>query len=274
MRGMRDKAHAKLNLWLHVGEKLEDGFHEIDTCFLALQLHDTVTFFPAPEPSVTCNIPELSGENNLAYKAIRLMAEFINVPSYEVRIHKEIPVQAGLGGGSSDAASALYCFNKISGNLMSPNDLHQIGLVCGADVPFFLSRKACAEAKGRGDEVHPIPAPPSQTVVLAMPSEGNPTGRMYSSLDELLDRPLGNRDRKKGGNDFELVASPVINNLIRIMNESGIGKTMLCGSGSAVACITGDEKRASDLSADLQRKGYWTTLTQTLTQIEEPQWTA
>lgn len=253
---------------------MEDGFHQLDTCFLALDLHDTITYSPAAETSVICNIPEISGENNLASKAIRLMAEFIELPKYEIRIHKEIPLQAGLGGGSSNAASAIYCMNKITGDLISKNDLLLIGSACGSDVPFFLSRKACAEGKARGDEINPIPSPPQQTVLLAMPNSGNPTNKMYDQLDNITDRPIRNRDRYKEENDFELVVSPTVKNLMHLMQERELGKTILCGSGSAVACITNKDIDALTLSNDLKNIGYWTNLTKSLTKIEEPQWTA
>lgn len=165
-------APAKLNLSLRILGKRDDGFHEIETTMVRLPaLCDTLTFSEADVFSLTCDDSSLAvDEFNLVTKAVRSYEQAANSPCHHhIHLSKRIPHGAGLGGGSSDAASTLLALNEINPKPLSSDRLLAIAASLGSDIPFFLGATV-ARCTGRGEIIEPAPAPPRMDVLLLKPS--------------------------------------------------------------------------------------------------------
>jgi 4-diphosphocytidyl-2-C-methyl-D-erythritol kinase len=179
-------APAKLNLGLEVIGRRDDGFHEIATIFLTIDLYDRFTLSPADDLRLTCDDDSLAGEDNLALRALRLLAQETNYPGGAcIDLRKRIPAAAGLGGASSDAAAALLGGRELWQLDVSDARLHDLAARLGSDVPFFL-RGGCAIGRGRGDLLEPLPllAPTSLWFVVVVPDVRIPakTASLYARL--------------------------------------------------------------------------------------------
>ena len=177
------KAYAKTNLFLDVLCKREDGYHEIDTVMQSVSLYDEVKLkLTDGGVAVFCDRDELSGADNIAAKACEKFLALAGLDvGVEVHIIKNIPVAAGMGGGSADAAAVLLLLNSATGNALSPDELHSIASELGADVPFFLSG-GCARAQGIGERLTPVD---NVKLYFVFVKEGRKqsTGQMYATLD-------------------------------------------------------------------------------------------
>lgn len=176
-------AYAKINLGLEVLHKRPDGYHEINTIFARVSLHDTITIEPDTEVSVQClQLPQLREHDNLVWKAaIALKKRFSVQSGAKITIHKHIPSGAGLGGGSSDAASALLALRKQWNITCSAEELYEIAVSLGADVPFFLG-SGDAAAHGIGEVLSPLVLHIPQSVLLVFPGISVSTPQAYSLL--------------------------------------------------------------------------------------------
>src|SRR5438270_3967148 len=166
-------APAKLNLFLEVRGKRPDGFHDLETLMVAVDLFDTVELAPGPAGRITieCDPPGLpTGPDNLAYKAADALRRHANRPDLgaAVRLVKRIPAQAGLAGGSSDAAATITGLNRVWELNLSPPDLAAVAAEVGSDVAFFLGGPS-AWCTGRGELVTPEPAARVFDFVVAVP---------------------------------------------------------------------------------------------------------
>ena len=152
-------APAKLNLGLEVIGRRDDGFHEIATIFVAIDLYDRVTLSPAGDLDLSGDDDSIGDEENLAFRALRLLRDETNHPN-GARIHlcKQIPAAAGLGGATSDPAAALLGARELWRQELSDADLHDLAARLGSDVPVFR-RGGCAIGRGRGDRLEPLPLP-------------------------------------------------------------------------------------------------------------------
>ena len=149
------RAHAKINLTLEVLGKRDDGFHDIVSIMQTIDLHDDVTLKRADDITLTCDDPDLAGEDNLALVAARKLKEVTGVDrGVDITLQKHIPVAAGLGGGSSDAASVLNGLNDLWELELELGALEEIATEIGSDVPYFLSG-GTALVQGRGEHVVP-----------------------------------------------------------------------------------------------------------------------
>ncbi|MFO7760653.1 MAG: 4-(cytidine 5'-diphospho)-2-C-methyl-D-erythritol kinase [Thermodesulfobacteriota bacterium] len=148
-------APAKINLNLQVLSSRDDGYHELQTFMQKLELADRITLTPSTSLELSCPDLSLSGDkDNLAYKAALLFGErFSRLPEVRIVIEKNIPVAAGLGGGSSDAGLVLRGLNNMFGFPLSNEELERMGGLLGADVPFFISDCQAALATGIGDRI-------------------------------------------------------------------------------------------------------------------------
>ena len=153
-------APAKINLYLKVLSKRDDGYHEIETVFERLALFDKITLrsLKNNEIKVSCdNLGVPTGKNGLAYRAAGLLkSKFGITKGIGVKIVKRIPIAAGLGGGSSDTACILTGLNRLWKLGLGTDELSGLGKRLGADVPFFIGNFSFAAGKGRGDEITPI----------------------------------------------------------------------------------------------------------------------
>jgi 4-diphosphocytidyl-2-C-methyl-D-erythritol kinase len=247
-------ARAKINLHLRVLFRRPDGYHELRTVFQTIDLADTLTLTPRPdgELSLACDDPGVpADERNLCLRAARRLREAVggNLGAH-LGLAKRIPVQAGLGGGSSDAATTLLGLNRLWGLDRPVAELAEIGAALGADVPFFL-RGGTALGIGRGDELVPLPDAAGGSVLVVSPSVTVSTAWAYERLNLVLTKMPEtaticglHRVLAEGGvslrhcaNDFELAVFPEFPLLRQIKNfllEAGASQAMLSGSGGSL----------------------------------------
>ena len=247
-------APAKLNLRLLVGPRAPDGYHPLESLMVALDgLADAVHARRAPVRAVIC--PGIEGQANLAWRALDEMEREAGRPlPLEVRIEKRIPAQAGLGGGSSDAAAALRAADELYGLGLGPARLEAVAARVGSDVPFFV-RGGCQWARGRGELLEPAPAP-RFAALLAMPGFGLSTPAVYAAFDGLPAPPRGDGRPPPPGlpelagwvrNDLwpaALALRPRLGAVARALRATGARAVLLCGSGSALAGLFPDEAAA------------------------------
>jgi 4-diphosphocytidyl-2-C-methyl-D-erythritol kinase len=182
-------APAKVNLYLDVLGRRADGYHELETLFLALPWGDDVEVLPGEagrvDLEVQGDVDVPAGEENLAARAARAFAaETGSSAGVRLRLRKRIPVGGGLGGGSSDAGAVLRLLDGLHGPLPRAR-LAAIARTLGADVPFFLEGGA-AIGRGRGDDLAPLPSPPAFDVVLVLPPQGHATSLVFAHADRRL----------------------------------------------------------------------------------------
>lgn len=286
-RTRRRLAPAKVNLTLDVGPPRPDGFHALDSVVAAFLPADElmVTVRPGP-PGVhlTCSDPALPTDGqNLVHQAVTAFLEESRV-SAQVIIHlaKRLPAQAGLGGGSSDAAAALAALHELRPGL-SRETLTRIAARIGSDVPLFLVAGGRGlRMTGRGERVAPLPAPlPPLHGILVKPALGVPTGSAYARLDAVPGRIPGAATPRllallpggdigalgaAMGNDFEaaiLPAYPEVAAAHRAVSDAGAIRALLCGSGSAIFGLAGDAAHARVMAESLEGRFPWVQLART-----------
>ena len=170
MEPLSRRAYAKLNLGLEVLGRRDDGYHDLVTVFQTVSLFDEMTATPAAEFSIRCRNPALTGRHNLVWQAADLLREESGGDQGAViGLEKSIPVSAGLGGGSSDAAAALVLLDRLWELDWPEERLVEAADRLGSDVPFFL-RGGAALARGRGEVLEPLPTPRDQWFVLLLPN--------------------------------------------------------------------------------------------------------
>jgi 4-diphosphocytidyl-2-C-methyl-D-erythritol kinase len=176
-------AYAKLNLVLHVGPPKPDGLHPICSIFASLDLADELHVRPGDGPGDTIECEGVDGPNLAAGALAAYRAEVPSLPPLDVRIDKRIPVAAGLGGGSADAAAALRAANRLAGDPLDADALRAIAATLGSDVPSQVE-PAHALVAGTGEVVEPIALPPLAAVLVPQ-AEGLSTGDVYAKLDRM-----------------------------------------------------------------------------------------
>ena len=279
---MQVQAPAKINLTLRVLGKRTDGFHELESIFQMLTLADVLTLDSADELTFTCSDPALENEENLVVRAARMLQPYNEIPrGARIHLEKRIPTQAGLGGGSSDAAAALLALNELWEIRKPLDELAPMAAALGSDVPFFLYTP-CAIVYGRGEDVQPLPHNTACHVVLAKPAAGLSTARMYAELRAHPHTPsrtphllpetqsmalaLAKGDMVAVANtltnDLEgpaLAQLPELYHIRERMLQLGAHGVLLCGSGSAVFGICPDAGTAEHAALDLSNDCPWTT---------------
>lgn len=242
-----EKAYAKVNLTLAVGEKRLDGYHEVVSVMQRVSLHDTLTAEQTREGiTLTCSDPALpSGEENLAHRAASLFFRETGIAGgAALTLEKRIPSQAGLGGGSSDAASALLALRKLYAPALSDTELETMAAALGSDVPFFI-RGGTQLATGRGEVLSPLPPLTDGWFVIVKPTESFSTPAMYRRLDELPPACTPPLPPLQGGlpalaaglfNRFEaaIPAGSAVWDIKARLAAYGALASLLSGSGSAV----------------------------------------
>jgi 4-diphosphocytidyl-2-C-methyl-D-erythritol kinase len=271
---------AKANLTLRIRGKRADGFHELESVMHTLTLADALSVEAADDLVFTCSEPWLETPDNLVLRAARLLRARAGV-SVGARIHleKRIPAQAGLGGGSSDAATALVALRDLWGLELSRTALADLAAELGSDVAFFLNGPA-AIARGRGEQLDPLSVSASFPVVLAKPSAGLSTPAVYGALHAPPvrdDLPPTLADTAAmvaalGSGDPRAVASALINDLQKPafqllplladlrdrMMSLGCAGVLLCGSGSALFGLCANVGTAEHIATSLCDAGIWT----------------
>ncbi len=180
------QSYAKVNLYLRIGKKLKSGYHNIQSLMQLVQIHDNLTFekLPSDEVKVASNNRDLSDENNLAHKAaLMLKAQYKVKKGIRIYVEKNIPISAGLGGGSSNAAHTLVVLNKLWGLKIPQNKLIDMAAKIGSDVPFFIHGKT-AVVEGFGEKIMPLTKSNSLNVVLVNPGIKVSTTDAYKWFDK------------------------------------------------------------------------------------------
>ncbi|HTU70710.1 MAG TPA: 4-(cytidine 5'-diphospho)-2-C-methyl-D-erythritol kinase [Candidatus Baltobacteraceae bacterium] len=261
---------AKINLTLEVLDRRDDGYHALRSVIVPLELADDLRVEPAAGFSFTCSDPTLEGEDNLVVKAARALDP---LPRAAIALHKVIPTQAGLGGGSSDAAALLRA--AMSGAFEHRYTRDWIGLArsLGSDVPFFLTDSG-ALVEGTGERVTAVGALPAWHVLIVKPPASVSTAAAYALLDR-TSRPSRPRNASVSleavsalqRDDFETVerllqndfhdpiaeSTPPVARAIEALHAAGARNALLAGSGSAVFTLarSAEEIAAIDSRLDL-----------------------
>ena len=176
------KAPAKINLYLRVLGKRNDGYHQIETLMQAIDIYDEITLERSDTIEITCDDPSLPlDESNLAFKAASALQDRFYFPGVKIDLKKRIPSGAGLGGGSSDAAFVLRGLCRLYGLFPTPEEILEIAAGIGSDVPFFLSGGQ-AQVTGRGEIVRSIHLPNHYDIVVIIPPITTSTAEVYSDL--------------------------------------------------------------------------------------------
>jgi 4-diphosphocytidyl-2-C-methyl-D-erythritol kinase len=261
----RLQAHAKINLDLRVLGKRPDGYHELRTIFQTISLADEIglAFEPAPETRVVIE-GNVDIEDNLIARAARLfLAENGIAGTVRCELRKHIPMGAGLGGGSSDAAAVLRAMPALTGIPTPQRKLHAMAAQLGSDVPFFLYG-GTAVGIGRGDEIFPLPPAPELYGLLVTPDIHVSTAEAYHALSARLDPDQAAQKREQFGelvwsldlrqarNDFEAAVFELHPELARIRETlAGAGAILarMTGSGSAIFGLFEEPPQIAKLEA-------------------------
>jgi 4-diphosphocytidyl-2-C-methyl-D-erythritol kinase len=255
------KAFAKINVDLRVVGRLAGGYHELRTTFQSIALHDTLTFTPIGRAGIeiACDDPACpTDQTNLVWKAAELVRRAARTRSgVRVTISKRIPMQAGLGGGSGDAAAALRACARVW--RVETRKLPAMAAALGADVPFFL-RGGTALGLGRGDLIRSLSDRPSSWVLLVLPDFGVSTREAYGWWDEeQFDRNVvsgfPSADLRTGSRTHNDLQAPVvarhprIGAIVEALSRAGAFRAAMSGSGSAVFGLFKTRKGAERAAA-------------------------
>jgi len=269
---VRVAAHAKVNLFLRVLGRERDGYHQLETAFALLELADElVVRRTGPGVTLTVHGPDLGpADENLAVRAARAVLQATGEKfGVEIELTKRIPVRAGLGGGSSDAAAALHAVNALANNAIPRAELLHFAARLGADVPFFVSEAPLAIAWGRGERLFRLDPLPAAPALVAVPPVGVSTPDAYRWWDEAHGAAGERRGAvafdastfatwgsvgRAAGNDFELPVfghHPELRALFERLAATHPYWVRLCGSGSAVGAVYANDRLRDDAAAEL-----------------------
>lgn len=277
MNQIRLKALAKINLGLDVLRRKEDGYHEVKMIMQTIDLYDQILIrkIQEDEIKIRTNLYYLpNNENNLAYKAAKLLKDEFHLPGgISIQLKKVIPVAAGMAGGSSDAAAVLFGINKMYNLKLSQQELMERGVTLGADVPYCIMR-GTALAEGIGEKLTVLPPMPKCHILIAKPPVNVSTKFVYENLHandlkpeehpevdlQLEALEEGNLEKLVShmGNVLERVTVPeypVINEIKQMMLENGALGSMMSGSGPTVFGIFTNYTQARSAYEKLQKSG-------------------
>lgn len=264
-------APAKINLFLELHGKRDDGYHEIATLMVALSLRDTLFFTddPSGDVTLTCDSPKLStGPDNLIVKAAHLLKRAAGAEcGARIRLRKRIPMAAGLAGGSTDAAATLLALNRLWNVGLSSAELATLSSQLGSDIPFFFALPA-AWCTGRGEIVQPVAAPKPLDVVLIFPPFGCDTASVYRNVilggsvqtGDTARQSLaaGDVDRLARNGLFNRLTpaatrvAPQLEGLLDAVQRVHEWGCQMSGSGSTLYALAEDGPAALELAAKLR----------------------
>lgn len=278
------KANAKINLFLDVTGKRKDGYHTLDMVMLPLELHDTIEFEHLKYLTTTHVINDKVETDVLNYELInktlsKFRKEYDFAENFNITVHKEIPICAGLGGGSSNAAAAIKAFRKVGKIKMDPEEELKFALDLGADVPFCLSNVP-AHVEGIGEKLTPIKLAKQFHVIIIKPKQGLSTKLVFGESDkmklrhgdvnkviealELGDEELLSKAMFNSLEDVSMKMCPEIKEVKEMLIKDGFKCVLMTGSGSCVYALTSDKRLATSKYLKYDRKGYNVILTKTL----------
>ena len=275
MQNLRVRAHAKINLYLDVVSKREDGYHNLETVFHSIGLHDDVIISKQKTMDITvhCEHPAVPCDSrNLAYQAAQLLSDAVGgIGGIAIDIHKRIPVAAGLAGGSADAAAALHGVNELFGLGFTQETLMGFGAQLGADIPFCLHGGA-ALGQGIGDQLTHLPALNDIPLLLLNPGIEISTAAIFKKLNF----PLTKREKDSiiirtyiekrdilsiGENLYNLLEVPVFSKhpeiamlKTELSTQSGCCGALMSGSGATLFAIMHDSETARQSESHFRNK--------------------
>ena len=282
------KAFAKINIYLDVISNRDDGYHNLDMIMLPLELHDSISFNILPystDSYITCDHIDIQETKyNLINIAINKARDVYHFKEhFAISVHKEIPIRAGLGGGSSNAAAilrALYDVLKIKDNNDNKNALAKS---IGADVPFCMLNKPM-RVQGIGEALSPIKLHHPYYVLIIMPEKGLSTKHVFEEADKVILKhsnpeklikalAVGDDDTvaKEMFNSLEEVSIslvPEIQKIKEMLFNDGLKMVLMSGSGSAVFALSTDHHKIMKLAKKYDKLNYDVYLTRTLTKNE------
>ncbi len=270
-----ERAYAKINLSLDVTGKRPNGYHDVRMVMQTVDIYDTLTF----EKADTDIIIDVGGSHlpadgdNLIYKAAKAVIDKCGImEGVSISLDKHIPIAAGMAGGSSDAAATLRGVNRLFGCGLSYDELRELGVKIGADVPYCVEGGTFL-AEGIGEELTKLSEMPGHIIAVAKPKRGVSTGNIYKSLDEIFDT-ITHPDvdamvgaintshdlsfTKYLGNVLEYVTVPLcpeIDEIKKIFNDSGSAGTLMTGSGPTVFAFFEDSGRADEAIGKIKATG-------------------
>lgn len=276
---------CKVNLLLNILERRADGFHELETVMHPVRLFDSLTFSRAAQGlEVACNVPELPTDaRNLVYRAAAAFLQAAGIKDgVRLRLEKQIPLAAGLGGGSGNAAVTLLGLNELFGHPLAGAQLTALAGALGSDVPFFLQEKP-ALATGRGEQIQPLdffPALGGTAFLLVHPGFGIATAWAYQQLvrfpaalngqpgrAERLIARLRTPDARSAGAEFynsleapALAKYPLLVLFQRFFREQGALATLMSGSGSTTFAVAQSPAAGEELAERFKARfgtAYW-----------------
>lgn len=268
------KAYAKINLGLDVLRRREDGYHEVKMIMQTVGIHDVLTFREEADGVLVLTVDSMQipdNEDNLIIKAARLLLQTAGIQKgVSINLQKNIPVAAGMAGGSTDAAATLVGLNELFGLAYSKEDLQKMGVKLGADIPYCIMG-GTALSEGIGEKLSPLPAPPAAYLVVAKPDLMISTKYVYENLhaNSLTEHPdidamveaLKDQDLHKlcflMGNVLETVTekeNPIITELKALMIEEGAIGSLMSGSGPTVFGIFEDQDKANKCLSEIRAR--------------------
>ncbi|OPX84513.1 MAG: 4-diphosphocytidyl-2-C-methyl-D-erythritol kinase [Pelotomaculum sp. PtaB.Bin104] len=275
-------ARAKINLTLDILGKRPDGFHQVEMVMQSIKMYDQLEFTPEPE-TISLTVPggEVSDRSdNLVCRAASLLRSYAGIKcGARIKLSKEIPVEAGLGGGSADAAATLMMLNKMWGTGISLPELMLLGEKLGSDIPFCL-RGGTALAKGRGEQLEVLPPCPRLGLVLVKPPFGVSTASVYyaykpelvlkkpetgAMIKAIKDKNVGDIVRNLG-NALEPVTTmmhPEVANIKEKLLDAGALGALMSGSGPTVFGIATSLEAACRIASRYQSSGERVLVTET-----------
>lgn len=286
-----ETANAKINLFLDVTARREDGYHSLHSCMQTIGLCDTISgeILPGEGASIRLSCTDSAlpcDERNLAYRAARLFMETRGEENYDLRLHidKRIPLSAGLGGGSADAAAVLRLLNRHYDNALQTQQLCEMGAKLGADVPFCVTGGTC-RCEGIGEILTEVCSKPDYTVLVAKDDTGVSTPEAFALLDQKYGdysshTPLDSSAvyRALAGGDVRALADSVYNifedvilpirprarEIREFLTAHGALCALMSGSGPSIFGIFLSDARAEVCAATLRQKGVFAAVCRTM----------
>jgi 4-diphosphocytidyl-2-C-methyl-D-erythritol kinase len=263
-------SYAKINLFLEVTGKLPNNYHQVNTVLCSIDLCDYISYTVSDDNtiSLSSNDTALANQDNLIFKvADYLKTSFHVKQGISIHLDKRIPVAAGLGGGSSNAANCIVALNKLWNLNLSLSEMHRIVALFGSDINFFLEG-GCALGENRGEQITPLPDISIYNLLLVNPNIHIASSKAY----KLVEIPPQNERHVFQPNDLpgscfnRLEAGirrvyPAIDELITVISDFGAQIAMMSGSGSTCFGVFLNPEQMHTCSQHFANKGYWTKIT-------------
>lgn len=287
----RFRSYAKINWFLKIGQRRQDGYHNILSVMQLIDFYDIIElYFPNQNCDVVqCNYEIPTGKKSLLGRLFHLLREsdsHLKDRYFGVRITKNIPPGSGLGGASSNVANLLKKINEILSLTIADEKLIELSAKLGSDIPFFTTGHSFAIISGKGEKVIPLPQPPEKFIVLVFPKVGidthwayqkwdieqeNQKSQYFPSVEDFLDDFTPNQIEKYIWNDFEKIIFkhlPELNEYKKILDKMGCSSVFMTGSGSTIIGIAPNQEKVIDIVKKLNQQGIHSQWSKTIFNVD------